>query len=478
MRKVKILTIVLAIVLVTLVAFGGVYIKTQNRMENKVKDYSLGRELEGARVAEIKVSQSDEDSGEQNTELLTEENYKIVKKTIENRLNKLNIEDYTISLNKQDGTIRVEFPEDENTDSYVYYLTAQAKVQIEEKAEETETDTSTETEDTTATELISDEMVKSAKYSYTQNVDGQYQVSLEITLTDEGQAKIQELSGTYAFLATEIDEIESAEEESEEESKEETENTEGTDAEETAEDANTESENTENQETQEQTKKIASLTIAGTEYDITKIDKNKITVTIGTPTSNTTSANNNIAIAAELEMLINAGKYPIEYELTANRYVYSSISTEQLIYFVIAVLAITVIILLIFIIKYRKRGLLTSISYIGFVSLFLLILRYANVTITIEGIGGIIVVMIINLAFIKTILTRMQKMKMLDEAINYTYKNVFSKLIPVIILVIVFCLSGWANLSSFGMAMFWGLMLMAIYNILVTKTLLKLEEEK
>lgn len=478
MRKVKILTIVLAIVLVTLVAFGGVYIKTQNRMENKVKDYSLGRAIEGARIAEIKVAQSDEDSGEQNTELLTEENYKIVKKTIENRLNKLNIEDYTISLNKQDGTIRVEFLEDENTDSYVYYLTAQAKVQIEEKAEETETDTSTETEDTTATELISDEMVKSAKYSYTQNVDGQYQVSLEITLTDEGQAKIQELSGTYAFLATEIDEIESAEEESEEESEEETENTEGTDTEETAEDANTESENTENQETQEQTKKIASLTIAGTEYDITKIDKNKITVTIGTPTSNTTSANNNIAIAAELEMLINAGKYPIEYELTANRYVYSSISTEQLIYFGIAVLAITVVILLIFIVKYRKRGLLTSISYIGFVSLYLLILRYANVTITIEGIGGIIIVMIINLAFIKTILTRMQKMKMLDEAINYTYKNVFSKLIPVIILVIVFCLSGWANLSSFGMAMFWGLMLMAIYNILVTKTLLKLEEEK
>ena len=475
MRKVKILTIVLAIVLVTLVAFGGVYIQTQNRMENKVKDYSLGRALEGARVAEIKVAQSDEDSGEQNTEILTEENYKIVKKTIENRLNKLNIEDYTISLNNQDGTIRVEFPEDENTDSYVYYLTVQAKVQIDEKAEESETDTNTE--NVAATELISDEMIKSAKYSYTQNANGQYQVYLELTLTDEGQAKIQELSGTYAFLQSEIDEIESAEEANSEDS-ETTENTESTNNTETAEGTNTENTSTENQETQEQNKKIATLTIAGTEYDITKIDKNKITVTIGTPTSNTTSANNNIAIAAELEMLINAGKYPIEYELTANRYVYSSISTEQLIYFGIAVLAITVVILLIFIVKYRKRGLLTSISYIGFVSLYLLILRYANVTITIEGIGGIIIVMIINLAFIKTILTRMQKMKMLDEAINYTYKNVFSKLIPVIILVIVFCLSGWTNLSSFGMVMFWGLMLMAIYNILVTKTLLKLEEEK
>ena len=472
MRKVKILTIVLAIVLVTLVAFGGVYIKTQNRMENKVKDYSLGRAIEGARIAEIKVAQSDEDSGEQNTELLTEENYKIVKKTIENRLNKLNIEDYTISLNKQDGTIRVEFPEDENTDSYVYYLTAQAKVQIEEKAEETETDTNTE--NVATTELINDEMIKSAKYSYTQNANGQYQVYLELALTDEGQAKIQELSGTYAFLKSEIDEIESAEESNSET----TENTESTNNTETTEGTNTENASTENQETQEQNKKIATLTIAGTEYSISKIDKNKITVLIGVESTNTTTVNNNIAVAAELEMIINAGKYPVEYELTANRYVYSSISTEQLLYFGIAVLAITVVILLVFSIKYRKIGILTSISYIGFISLFLLILRYANVTITIEGIGGIIIVMIINLAFIKTILTRMQKMKMLDEAINYTYKNVFSKLIPVIILVIVFCLSGWANLSSFGMVMFWGLMLMAIYNILVTKTLLKLEEEK
>ena len=472
MRKVKILTIVLAIVLVTLVAFGGVYIQTQNRMENKVKDYSLGRALEGARVAEIKVAQSDEDSGEQNTELLTEENYKIVKKTIENRLNKLNIEDYTISLNNQDGTIRVEFPENENTDSYVYYLTVQAKVQIDEKAEESETDTNTE--NVATTELINDEMIKSAKYSYTQNANGQYQVYLELALTDEGQAKIQELSGTYAFLKSEIDEIESAEESNSET----TENTESTNNTETTEGTNTENASTENQETQEQNKKIATLTIAGTEYSISKIDKNKITVLIGVESTNTTTVNNNIAVAAELEMLINAGKYPVEYELTANRYVYSSISTEQLLYFGIAVLAITVVILLVFSIKYRKIGILTSISYIGFISLFLLILRYANVTITIEGIGGIIIVMIINLAFIKTILTRMQKMKMLDEAINYTYKNVFSKLIPVIILVIVFCLSGWTNLSSFGMAMFWGLMLMAIYNILVTKTLLKLEEEK
>ena len=55
MKKVKILTIVLAIILVTLIAFGGIYLPTQNRMENKVKDYELGRELDSQRVIELKI---------------------------------------------------------------------------------------------------------------------------------------------------------------------------------------------------------------------------------------------------------------------------------------------------------------------------------------------------------------------------------------------------------------------------------------
>ena len=82
MKKIKITTIILAIILVTLVAFGGVYIKTQNRMENKVKDYTLGRELNGGRMVEIKVTAVSEKS-KNKTEDLTIENYETVKKTIE-----------------------------------------------------------------------------------------------------------------------------------------------------------------------------------------------------------------------------------------------------------------------------------------------------------------------------------------------------------------------------------------------------------
>lgn len=437
MRKVKIITIILAIILVTLVAFGGVYIKTQNRMENKVKDYSLGRELQGGRVIEMQVVTGDEETT--NTENLTLENYEIVKKTIEQRLKNFGATDYTVSLNNEDGTIRVELPEDANTDVYAYLLIADVGVQIKD----TDTDT----------ELLSDSMVKKAVYTYTVSSQGAYQVLLQLQLTEEGQAKIEEIKNNYAVLADEIEEIEAAQEETDESSTETT----------------TEETVTEETTTTEETKKIAKLTIAGTEYDINEIEKNKIIVPIGSETTNTTNVSNSMAAAAELATLISSGKYPVEYEIGNNRFVNSDITKNQLLYFAIAVAIIMLVVFVIFIIKYKTKGLLASISFIGFVAVLLLLLRYTNVIITIEGIGAIILSMIINL-----ITTQI----MLDNANGNDYKELLLKLVPVIIITLVFCFAKWSNLSSFGMVMFWGLALIAGYNAIVTKTLLKLRESK
>ena len=468
MKKVKITTIILAIILVTLVSFAGVYIKTQNRMENKVKDYSFGRELKGERVIEMKVATGDEEDSETNLEMLTAENYEITKKTIENRLNNLAVQDYTISLNKDDGTIIVELPEDKNTDTYVYFLTASGEVQIKEKDAETE--------------LLSDSMVKKATYTYTSDVEGAYQVYLELQLTKEGQAKIEEIKNSYAVLADEIDEIESAQSseeedtaEGEEATTEESENTESTSESEKT--ADTE-EIPETEENKEETKKIAVLTIAGTEYDIEKIEKNKIRVAIGGKTTNTTSVNNNISSAAELAMLINSGKYPLKYEVGDNRFVYTDITKEQIKYFLMAIAIIILMVFAIFTIKYKTKGLLASISCIGFVSILLLLLRYANVNISIEGIGAIILVLIINFRINQIILSKTKTMNVVDQVVLNTYKEVFLKLVPVIIIILVFCFARWSNLSSFGMIMFWGLILIAVYNVIVTKTLLKLKESK
>ena len=457
MKKVKITTIILAIILIVLVAFGGVYIKTQNRMEDKVKEYSLGRELKGERLIELKVSDgSTEGKTAPAEEDLTVENYETVKKTIEKRLKSLKAQDYTISLNKENGVIRVELPEDDQTDDFAYYLIASGKVEIKEKD--------------TSTELLNEKMVKKAQYTYTSNADGEYQVYLEILLTEDGQAKIEEIQNNYAILKDDVDAAEAATKSDESSDSSDETKTESTDnAEQT----------TENTETStEETKKVAKLSIAGTDYDVDKIEKNKLRVKMGSQTSNTTTVNNSMGKAAELSMLINSGKYPIDYEVQNNRFVHSDITNEQLLYFAGAVAVILLVLFVILTIKYKSKGFLASVSCVGFIALLSLLLRYTNVIISIEGIGAIILIILIDLKLSQMILNKTKILDVVNEAVTSSYKELFLKLVPIMIISIVFCFSGWTSLSSFGMIMFWGFVLIAIYNIIVTKTLLKLRENK
>lgn len=450
MKKVKITTIILAIILIVIVAFGGVYIKTQNRMEDKIKEYSLGRELKGERLIELKVSDgSTEGKTAPAEEDLTVENYETVKKTIEKRLKSLKAQDYTISLNKENGVIRVELPENDQTDDYAYYLIASGKVEIKEKD--------------TSTELLNEKMVKKAQYTYTTNADGEYQVYLEIILTEDGQAKIEDIQNNYAILKDDVDAAEAS--------------TKSDDSSETKDNAEQTTENTD-ASSEEETKKVAKLSISGTDYDIDKIEKNKIRVKMGAQTSNTTTVNNSMAKAAELTMLINSGKYPIDYEVQNNRFVHSDITNEQLLYFTGAVAVVLLVLFIVLTIKYKSKGFLVSVSCVGFIALLSLLLRYTNVIISIEGIGAIILAILIDLKLSQMMLNKTKILNVVSEAVTSSYKELFLKLVPIMIITIVFCFSGWTNLSSFGMIMFWGFVLIAVYNIIVTKTLLKLSENK
>jgi len=479
MKKVKILTIVLAIILVTLIAFGGIYLPTQNRMENKVKDYELGRELDSQRVIELKIKENSTDNSEENSSEETtdsgntEETEKSEETTStenESTENKLTAKDYENAKKIMEKRLQALGAQDDNVDMYIYYLYASQKITIKD----------TDSKDI----LLNDDMIKGAKYSYSNDSKGAYQVYEEIELTKDGQAKINELLNDYALLATDVTEIENAKKASESESTK----TESTSEENTESTENTDEQNTESTETQstteetssnsETTKKTAKLYVNDTTYDISKIEKGKITVKIGASSTNTTSVNNNISKAAEIAMLENAGKLPADYELDTNRYEYSSITQKEIIYFAITMLAILVIILLVYCVIYKKSGILASISFVGFVSIFSLLIRYTNVAISIEGISAIIIVMIINLIINREILSKTKKMNLVNEAVKSTYKNIYLKLIPVGILTIVFCLSKWESLSSFGMIMFWGLVLTAIYNVIVTRTLLNLKENK
>ena len=63
-----------------------------------------------------------------------------------------------------------------------------------------------------------------------------------------------------------------------------------------------------------------------------------------------------------------------------------------------------------------------------------------------------------------------------NQKIKEVYKEFFVKIIPICIATIVFCFAGWDPISSFGMIMFWGIVLIAIYNYIITSTLVKIQD--
>ena len=106
----------------------------------------------------------------------------------------------------------------------------------------------------------------------------------------------------------------------------------------------------------------------------------------------------------------------------------------------------------------------------------LLVVRYTNLIITIEGICGIILVALLNYIIIVNLLENLKKQ---NNSIN-DYKKAFNKsmlsmvlvLIPTIILGIVLSFSTWLPAYSFGTIIFWGVVMIALYNAFITRIMI------
>ena len=158
------------------------------------------------------------------------------------------------------------------------------------------------------------------------------------------------------------------------------------------------------------------------------------------------------------------------YEVTGNQYILSDITNNELqiaMYIALGIIALGIVIL---IFKYKLSGLLAAISYIGFIAGFGLVIRYTNVILSIEGFLAIGIVLILSYLLIINLLKKSYKME--------TYKEFLIKILPIIVLSIVFCFVNWVPMSSFGMILFWGIILLAIYNMLITSNLIKIKEGK
>ena len=458
MKTVKILTITFLVILISMISFVGIYQKNKNRMENKVKDYSYSMSLNGARTIKLKVNtESTNDVPNNSEEALTSENYEKSKEIIEKRLKELSVEEYTTSVNETTGEITIEIPEENSkTDTIIGNLNTVGKFEIIDS----------ETNEV----LLDNSNIKSSKVLYNTTSSGT-SIYLQIEFNKDGKSKLKEISETYVSVNNTTDNNTAENTTSEENS--------------TNEATNTTSESSEDTTKSEKkvTMKIDDEEIMSTSFD-EAITTGKIQLSVGSATTDSTALQNYAQQAQSIATVLDTGKLPIKYDLEKNQYILSEITTQDLIKAEIVIAVIAVIGIIVLIIKHKMNGLLAGIAYIGLAAIYMLIVRYTNVTISIESITGIVTILALNYIFTQMLLEKIERLdkeqveNVVQKATLETYKSFFIKIIPICVMAIVFCFIKWVPISSFGMIAFWGITLITIYNAIITRYLLKIKAER
>ena len=449
MKTIKIITISLLIVLVSMIGFFGIYKQNKNQMSNVVKDYTYAMDLNGARTIKLTLNTDNSD------EVKTEENYKTAKEIIEKRLKKLGVEEYKVNVNNENGEITVQIPEDLNTDTIVSNLTTVGKFEILDS----------ETNDV----LLDNNSIESSKVLYNRATSGT-SVYLEIAFNKDGKNKLEEISKTY--VKTENNTTD-----------------ENTTTDENATTENTNETNTENttSEKSSKTEKKISLKIDDSELMSTTFDEpitsGKIQLSVGKATTDSTTLKGYVEQAQNVSTVLDSGKLPVKYDMKKNQYILSSITEQDLTYVAVTIAIIAIIAIIVLIIKYKTNGLVAGIAYTGLAALYLLLIRYTNVVISIDSIFAITMMLAFNYIFTIILLSNIKKMKAenvenaVQKSVTETYKKFFSRIIPVCILAIVFCFIKWTPINSFGMITFWGIVIIAIYNATITNLLFRIKNK-
>ena len=449
MKTIKIITISLLIVLVSMIGFFGIYKQNKNQMSNVVKDYTYAMDLNGARTIKLTLNTDNSD------EVKTEENYKTAKEIIEKRLKKLGAEEYKVNVNNENGEITVQIPEDLNTDTIVSNLTTVGKFEILDS----------ETNDV----LLDNNSIESSKVLYNRATSGT-SVYLEIAFNKDGKNKLEEISKTY--VKTENNTTD-----------------ENTTTDENATTENTNETNTENttSEKSSKTEKKISLKIDDSELMSTTFDEpitsGKIQLSVGKATTDSTTLKGYVEQAQNVATVLDSGKLPVKYDMKKNQYILSSITEQDLTYVAVTIAIIAIIAIIVLIIKYKTNGLVAGIAYTGLAALYLLLIRYTNVVISIDSIFAITMMLAFNYIFTIILLSNIKKMKAenvenaVQKSVKETYKKFFSRIIPVCILAIVFCFIKWTPINSFGMITFWGIVIIAIYNATITNLLFRIKNK-
>ena len=458
-KKITIISIILLVLVIILASFVGIYRVKDFRVKNLVPNYLLSMEFNKTRNITMEVDDSidtkildsegneveekddeieyTEENGYTTVEekvnaddLLTKENFEKAKSIIVNKLGDLKVKQYNIKQNLANGTINVQIPENDDSDKIVSALNQNGKFEVTD-------------EETGEVLLNKSHIASTSVVSYTQ-ADNSVLVAVRIELNKEGKKIFSEMSNKYVQTTETVTDEETGETKDE-----------------------------------EQTKNV-NIEIDGQTYFTNYFQKNVkagilkyldeadgvITLPLGL-TSEQEQLKKYADNAENIKILLDNKEMPIKYSISQE--MLSAEITDVNIFIYIGI-ALAIITFIINIFKFKLKGIVLSLLQIGYIALLMLVIRYTNVVISLDGMIGIVISVLINFIFGYAIIKNI-------SGINETFKKYLLNLIPIYVVAIVLAFGTVTNISSLGMILFWGISFMYIYNILITKTILKAVEK-
>ena len=342
---------------------------------------------------------------------------------MQNRLDNMGMSEYDLRLNYNNGEIIVALPEDSYTDMAIANLSYLGKFEIKDsKTDEV---------------LMDNSNIKNAAAVYG-NTNTGTRVYLSIEFNKEGKQKLEDITRKY---------ISSKDEEG-------------------------------NDTTNKISIKLDDETLLETYFD-EPITTGSLELSIGSASNSNEEISDYVKQANQIAGLIKNDVMKIKYELSENNYVSASIDNIDIKVVLCVIIAIQMIGFIYWSIRYKANGIFALVGTCGFMAIIMLAVRYANVTISLESIVAIISILVSNFLMLQYALRKLSKAEENKaEIIKETYKRYTSILLPLLIVAIVFTFINWLPIASIGMLLFWGMVILMLYNYITMSLLFDLKETR
>ena len=196
----------------------------------------------------------------------------------------------------------------------------------------------------------------------------------------------------------------------------------------------------------------------------------ELPLTVGSASNDSNTIKNYLVQAGELAIVLNNGINPIVYTIGTNEYVAPIITPDTLNKIIISALVVLAIMIVYLVIRYKTLGIISALSMVGYIALYLITVRFTDTIISLEAIAAIAISILLEFVFVQAIAKAIKKDSAnATKTINKELIKNISVQAPLYIMAIVFVFVEWETIKSFGLALFWGLIVSLVYNLIITK---------